>query len=160
MCKLFSSICNPRNLSDSEEFLQSAPCPQLILTGLIRTLYSWFNLWMSPFWVKIKFTRFALVYISLPPYVLYWSYFTYFAYFVYRTHFSVFRCLFPLLLGPHPRAQLFTYHHIHPSTLFWLLSQEAPGKSADSLCMYKGIVPFSPNRDCFRCGKRKCFTQR
>ncbi len=74
---------------------------------------------------------------------------------------SVFRCLFPLLFGPptHPRAQLFTYYHLHPSSLFWLLSQEGPGKSADSLCMYKGIVPFSPNRDCFRCGKRKCFTQ-
>ncbi len=39
-------------------------------------------------------------------------------------------------LAPHPRAQLFTYHHLHPSPLFWLLSQEAPEKSAD--------VPFSP----------------
>ncbi len=35
-----------------------------------------------------------------------------------------FQCLslfIPLLLGPNPRAQLFTYHHIHPSPLFWLL---------------------------------------
>jgi hypothetical protein len=63
-------------------------------------------------------------------------------------------------LAPHPRAQLFTYHHLRPSPLFWLLSQEAPGKSADSLCLSKGIVPFSPNRDCFRCCKCKFLTKR
>jgi hypothetical protein len=50
--------------------------------------------------------------------VLFWSYFTYFAYFEYKSHSSVFRFLFPLLLGPHPRVQLFTYHHLHPSPLF------------------------------------------
>ncbi len=67
MCKLFSSICKPRNLGDSEEFSQSSPCPQLILTGLLRAPHSWFNLWMSLFRVKIKFTWFAPVYIPLLP---------------------------------------------------------------------------------------------
>ncbi len=49
---------------------------------------------------------------------------------------------FHYCLAPHLRAQLFTYHHLHPLSLFWLLSQEAPGKSADSLCMSKGYYPF------------------
>ena len=35
-------------------------------------------------------------------------------------------------LVPHPRAQLFTNHHLQPSPLFSDLSQKAPGKSADS----------------------------
>ncbi len=56
--------------------------------------------------------------------VLFWSYF---AYFEYKSHSSVFRCYSHYCLIPHPRAQLFTYHHLHPSPLFWLLSQEAPG---------------------------------
>ena len=43
------------------------------------------------------------------------------------------------------RAQLLTYHHLQPSPLLWDLSQAAPGKSADSLRMSKGIVPVSPS---------------
>ncbi len=35
-------------------------------------------------------------------------------------------------LVPHPRAQLFTYHHLQPSPLFADLSQKAAGKSADA----------------------------
>ncbi len=54
MCKLFPSICKPRNIGDSEEFLQSSPCPHLIFTGLIRSPHSWFNQWMSLFRVKIS----------------------------------------------------------------------------------------------------------
>ncbi len=46
-------------------------------------------------------------------------------------------------LGSHPRAQLLTYHHLQPSTLFADLSQIAPGKSAD-LYMAKGIIPVAP----------------
>jgi hypothetical protein len=44
-------------------------------------------------------------------------------------------------LVPHPRAQLFTYHHLQPSPLFSDLSQKAPGKSADSRLVAKDIVP-------------------
>ncbi len=55
--------------------------------------------------------------MHIMPIGLYLSYSTYFAYFVYETHCSVFRCLFPLLLGP---------------------ASNAPGKSADSLRMSKG----------------------
>ena len=47
-------------------------------------------------------------------------------------------------LVPHPRAQLFTYHHLQPSPPFADLSQKAPGKSADSRRMAKGIVPVAP----------------
>ena len=47
-------------------------------------------------------------------------------------------------LVPHPRAQLFTYHHLQPSPLLADLSQLAPGKSADSCRMAKGIVPVAP----------------
>ena len=47
-------------------------------------------------------------------------------------------------LVPHPRAQLFTYHHLQPSPLFADLSQKAPGKSAVSRRMAKGIVPVAP----------------
>ena len=32
-------------------------------------------------------------------------------------------------------------HHLHPSPLFADLSHDAPGKSADSRRMAKGIVP-------------------
>ena len=67
MCKLLSFICKPRNLGDSEEFLQGSLCPHLIFTGLIRSPHSWFNQWMSLFLVKIKFAWFAPVYIPLPP---------------------------------------------------------------------------------------------
>jgi hypothetical protein len=68
MCKLFSSICKPRNLGDSEEFLQGSLCPSphLIFTGLFHS-HSWFNQWMSLFRVKIKFTWFAPVYTPMPP---------------------------------------------------------------------------------------------
>ena len=45
---------------------------------------------------------------------------------------------------PHPRAQLFTYHHLQPSPPFADLSQKAPGKSAVSRRMAKGIVPVAP----------------
>ena len=46
---------------------------------------------------------------------------------------------------PHPRAQLVTYDHLlQPSPLFADLSQKAPGKSADSRSMAKGIVPVAP----------------
>ena len=34
-------------------------------------------------------------------------------------------------LVPHPRAQLFTNHHLQPSPLFSDLSQKAPGTSAN-----------------------------
>ncbi len=47
-------------------------------------------------------------------------------------------------LVPHPRAQLFTYHHLQPSPPFADLSQKAPGKSAVSRRMAKGIVPVAP----------------
>ncbi len=47
-------------------------------------------------------------------------------------------------LVPHPRAQLFTYRHLQPSPLFADLSQKAPGKSADSRRMAKGIIPVAP----------------
>ena len=47
-------------------------------------------------------------------------------------------------LVPHPRAQLLTYHHLQPSPLPADLSQLAPGKSADSRRMVKGIVPVAP----------------
>ena len=47
-------------------------------------------------------------------------------------------------LVPHLRAQLFTYHHLQPSPLFADLSQKAPGKSAVSRRMAKGIVPAAP----------------
>jgi hypothetical protein len=47
-------------------------------------------------------------------------------------------------LVPHPRAQLFTYHHLQPSPRFADLSQKAPGKSAASRCMAKGTVPVAP----------------
>ena len=47
-------------------------------------------------------------------------------------------------LVPHLRAQLFTYHHLQPSPLFADLSQKAPGKSAVSRRMAKGIVPVAP----------------
>ncbi len=43
-------------------------------------------------------------------------------------------------LVPHPSAQLFTYHHQHLSLLSVGFSQEAPGNSADSLCITYGIV--------------------
>ncbi len=76
--------------------------------------------------------------------VLYWLYFTYFACFVYESHLSVFRCLFPLLLGPPSKGPDVHIPPLHPSPLFLLLSQEVPGKYADSLHMSKGIVPFSP----------------
>jgi hypothetical protein len=45
---------------------------------------------------------------------------------------------------PHPRAQLFTYHHLQPSPPFADLLQKAPCKSADSARMAKGIVPVAP----------------
>ena len=38
----------------------------------------------------------------------------------------------------------FTYHHLQPSRPFSDLSQKAPGKSADSRRMAKGIVPVAP----------------
>ena len=47
-------------------------------------------------------------------------------------------------LVPHPRAQLFTYHHLQPSPPFTDLLQKAPCKSADSARMAKGIVPVAP----------------
>ena len=47
-------------------------------------------------------------------------------------------------LVPHPRAQLFTYHHLQPSPPLADLSQLDPGKSADSCRMAKGIVPVAP----------------
>ncbi len=106
----------------------------------------------------------SMTYCAYPAYLLtYFVKFAYFAYNAYRFYaghilhnnaYCIFyvRCLFPLLLDPPSKVQLFTYLHLHPSPLFWLLSQEAPGKSADSLWMSKGIVPFSPNKDCFRWG--------
>ncbi len=106
----------------------------------------------------------SMTYCAYPTFLLtYFLKFAYFAYNAYRFYaghilhnnaYCIFyvRCLFPLLLDPPSKVQLFTYLHLHPSPLFWLLSQEAPGKSADSLCMSKGIVPFSPNKDCFRWG--------
>ena len=45
--------------------------------------------------------------------VLFWSYFTYFAYFEYKSHSSVFRCLFPLLLGPPSKGPAV---HVPPPT--------------------------------------------
>jgi hypothetical protein len=65
-----------------------------------------------------------------------------------KSHYQGFHRFLPLLLGPHPTAQLITYHHWHlqPSPLFADLSQKAPGKSADSDSrrMAKGIVPVTP----------------
>ena len=45
---------------------------------------------------------------------------------------------------PRPSAQLLTYHHLQPSAPSLVLSQAAPGKSADSLRISKGIVPVCP----------------
>ncbi len=42
------------------------------------------------------------------------------------------------------RAQLFTYHHLQPSLLSFVLLQEAPGMSAASLRISYGIVPVLP----------------
>ncbi len=78
------------------------------------------------------------------PVVLYWSYFT-FSQILYTSLISVsFAVYSHYCLVPNRWVQLFTYYHLHPSPLFWLLSQEAPRKSADSLRMFKGIVLFSP----------------
>jgi hypothetical protein len=49
-----------------------------------------------------------------------------------------------LLLGSDDGAQLFNYHHLHPSLTSFVLYQIAPGKSADSPCISKGIVQVSP----------------
>ncbi len=80
---------------------------------------------------------------------LYWPYFTYFAYFVYKTHFSVFRCLFPLLLGPPFKGPAV---HLPPPTSVTTVLVFVTRSSRK--------VGWSPNRDWFRCDKRKCFTQR
>ncbi len=56
----------------------------------------------------------------------------------------VFIVYFHYCLVPQLRAQLFTYHHLQPSPLLADLSQKAPGKSAASRRMAKGIVPVAP----------------
>ena len=71
----------------------------------------------------------------------YFAYFTYSAWKHLHQHFTVY---WHYCMVPHPRAQLFTYHHLHPSPLFADLSHDAPGKSADSRRMAKGIVPVAP----------------
>ncbi len=50
-------------------------------------------------------------------------------------------CLFPSLLGSPAEGPKLTYHHRHPSLLSFILLQEAPEKSADSLRISCGIVP-------------------
>ncbi len=47
-------------------------------------------------------------------------------------------------LPPQLRAQLFTYHHLQLSLPSFVLSHEAPGKCAASLCISSGIVPVLP----------------
>ena len=65
-----------------------------------------------------------------------------------KSFLRVFLRLLQLLLGSHPRAQLLTYHHLQPSQPSLVLSQAAPGKSADSFRMSKGI-------GCFVCPIRR-----
>ncbi len=48
-------------------------------------------------------------------------------------------------LVPHDRAQLFTYHHRHPSRPTCVLSQLAPGKSADW-----SLIPLASGRGSFQ----------
>ncbi len=54
-----------------------------------------------------------------------------------------FHSLLPLLLGP-PTQGPATYHHLQPSPLLADLKQKAPGKSAASRRMAKGIFPVAP----------------
>ena len=78
-------------------------------------------------------------------YILYTAYCAYYAYSGWKKVFHrVFIVYCYYCLVPHPRAQLFTYHHLQPSPLFADLSQKAPGKSAVSRRMTKGIVPVAP----------------
>ncbi len=45
---------------------------------------------------------------------------------------------------PNERAKLLTYHHLHPSPVSCVLSQAAPGNSADSLRIAYGNLPVDP----------------
>ena len=56
----------------------------------------------------------------------------------------VFNKLVHFCVVPHERAKLLTHHHLHPSPASCVLSQEAPGNSADSLRISNGIVPVDP----------------
>ncbi len=85
-------------------------------------------------------------YHNLPAY--YFAYYLIFCIFCRikwtETVLCVFHSYFYYRLVPYPRAQLFTYHHLHPSPLFLVWSQTAQGKSADPPSISKGIIPISP----------------
>ncbi len=74
--------------------------------------------------------------------VLFWSYFTYFAYFEYKSHSSVFRCLFPLLLGPPSKGP--AVHVPPPTSIATVLIFVTRCSRKVWLFSSHGIVPFSP----------------
>ncbi len=74
-----------------------------------------------------------------------------FAYFAYSEYYvqeksSAGVSLFISIIAwfPNPVNSCFTYHHLHPSLQSVDLLQEAPGRSADALCISYCIVPILP----------------
>ena len=109
------------------------------------------NLSNCPMTTTEKFIFYTTIYILyilciLATYSAYYNlaYFAYFTYSAWKYLHQRFTVYWHYRLVLHPRAQLFTYHHLHPSPLFADLSHDAPGKSADSRRMAKGIVPVAP----------------
>jgi hypothetical protein len=88
------------------------------LTYLLTYFPYWIDNIQSIYCIFVNIFLSNLHIMHIMPIVLFWSYFTYFVY-LSTSHIPVSFVVYShYCLVPHPRAQLFTYHHLHPSPLF------------------------------------------